>query len=157
MTATATKNDAARMLWFGVGRSAVAKRPAAGMLLMTTEGTVLLTHRASWMNDGDLWSTPGGVIETQDGETAREGALREVNEELDMGLRFADLEYLEEHVNWNLRRSYTVYVVGVEKEHAIGTLDHENQDARWMTIEEALTLPLHYQLLPLLKELQGTF
>lgn len=152
---TTEKFEPARMLWFGVGRTAVAKLPAAGLLLVTPDNRVLLTHRSPWMNDGNLWSNPGGVSEP--GESMMAAAVRETEEELHLGLTLADLNLRTHMTTWNLRRSYTVYVCDVEDELEIGEIDEsENQDAAWVDLDYALEkLPLHHQLLPLLRALKA--
>lgn len=52
---------------------------AAGLFLLSAEGTVLMQHRALWTNRGGTWALPGGAIEV--GETPEAAALRETHEE----------------------------------------------------------------------------
>lgn len=58
-----------------VRSDAVSLVPAAGVMIVTDAGKVLLLNRV----DGTGWAFPGGRIE--DGETAEEAAIRECEEE----------------------------------------------------------------------------
>lgn len=61
------------------GTSMWGKYGAAGLLLITHSGSVLLQHRAPWTNQGGTWALPGGARDSH--ETAAEAALRETHEE----------------------------------------------------------------------------
>ena len=79
---------------------------AAGLLVHRggAEGCeLLLQHRAWWSHHGGTWGTPGGALHA--GEAARDGALREVREEL--GLRGSDLVLGEPSVDDHGGWSYT--------------------------------------------------
>ncbi len=52
---------------------------AAGLLALDPERGVLLQHRVSWSHFGNNWALPGGA--RHEGESARDGALRESGEE----------------------------------------------------------------------------
>lgn len=52
---------------------------AAGLMLITTAGEVLMQHRAKWTNRGGTWALPGGAIDF--GESCADAALRETWEE----------------------------------------------------------------------------
>ena len=52
---------------------------AAGLMLLTSAGEVLMQHRAKWTNRGGTWALPGGAIDT--GESCADAALRETWEE----------------------------------------------------------------------------
>lgn len=139
------------MIWFGVGRKAVPKRPAAGLLLISREtGRVLLNKRADWMAAGGSWSTPGGVADREDQGDLRITAHREFGEEMGVWLDFNDTEYVTQYTSYDLRRSYTVYVSTVDWEFDCFVDEHETVDYGWFTVEEALQLPLHYKLRPIL-------
>jgi 8-oxo-dGTP pyrophosphatase MutT (NUDIX family) len=143
------------MLWFGVGDRAFPKRPAAGLLLIAADtGRVLLTLRAEHMNDGGKWATPGGVQDDADQGSLIITAFRETREELGLEINPGDALFLQEDTNYNLRRSYTVYVAQVDREWDFDTFDlcHETEDAAWFTFEDAFALDLHPQLRPLLEE-----
>ncbi|GHG47917.1 NUDIX hydrolase [Streptomyces griseocarneus] len=61
------------------------------VLLHRTDGRVLLLRRAGEVYASGLLAPPGGHLE--DGETLVEGALREVGEEVGVGIAPADLEF----------------------------------------------------------------
>ena len=52
---------------------------AAGVLAFDPERGVLLQHRVGWSHFGGTWGIPGGAL--HEGESARDGALREAQEE----------------------------------------------------------------------------
>lgn len=52
---------------------------AAGLMLITVHGEVLMQHRAKWTNRGGTWALPGGAIDI--GESSADAALRETWEE----------------------------------------------------------------------------
>ena len=52
----------------------------AGLLLLNTKGEVLLARRSQWVNNPYQWGIPGGTVDL--GESSREAALREGEEEL---------------------------------------------------------------------------
>jgi 8-oxo-dGTP diphosphatase len=153
METTVNRQEAARMLWFGVGSKAVAKRPASGILLVCREtGRVLLAKRAKWMADGGTWSTPGGVADP--GEDLVEAAFREFAEEMGVLLTTSDCEFVTEYQTWNLRRSYTVYVAIVDEEFPVYVDEDETVDAEWFDVDEVLEpdFPLHPGLRPTLRD-----
>lgn len=72
------------------------RRPVAGAVLLHPDGTVLLQHRDDkpWISNPGCWSLFGGGLET--GETAAEGMLRELEEEIGVRpLKFRPLVVLE--------------------------------------------------------------
>ena len=141
------------MLWFGVGHKAKAKRPAAGLLLISREtGRVLLNKRADWMAAGGYWSTPGGVADEEDSGDLRLTAHREFGEEMGVWLEFTDTEYVTEYTTYDYRRSYTVYVATVDWEFDCFIDEDETVDYGWFTVEEALEMKVHWKLRPVLKD-----
>src|SRR3954470_19813967 len=61
------------------GRRFWGRAGAAGLLVVSPAGSVLLQHRVGWSHFGDTWGLPGGAREP--GESAEDGALREAREE----------------------------------------------------------------------------
>lgn len=147
------RKEAARMIWFGVGRKAVAKRPAGGLLLISREtGRVLLNRRAHWMAAGGQWSTPGGVADETDVDIW-ETAYREFGEEMGVYLEPGeDVEFVTEYKTYDHRRSYTVIVGTVDYEFDCYVDEKETIDYGWFTIEEALELDIHWKLRPVLRD-----
>lgn len=52
---------------------------AAGLLVRSPDGRVLMQHRAPWVDHGDTWGIPSGAL--HEAETPVCGALREATEE----------------------------------------------------------------------------
>lgn len=79
---------------------------AAGLALRSDrpEPSLVLQHRADWSHHGDTWGIPGGARD--EGESAIEAALREVEEEttLDRTQVRVEWQWRDDHGGW----SYTV-------------------------------------------------
>lgn len=148
-------SEPARMLWFGVGRKARPKRPAAGLLLISREtGRVLLNKRADWMAEGGTWSTPGGVADEEDGGELMITAVREFGEEMGVLIELddPDIEYITDYTSYDHRRSYTVYVLSVDYEFDCWVDEKETVDYAWMDVEEAIAENVHWKLRPVLRD-----
>jgi 8-oxo-dGTP pyrophosphatase MutT (NUDIX family) len=132
---------------------------AAGLLLHRNgaEGReLLLQHRAAWSHHGGTWGTPGGAL--HHGESADEGALREVREELGLlpdavvlGARSVD-----DHGGW----SYTTVLARPVRSIEPGDLrlDGESDGVAWLPLADLPEVELHPglagslpRLLPLLE------
>lgn len=112
---------------------------AAGLLAVDPDRGVLLQHRVSWSHFGDTWGLPGGA--RHEGESARDGALREAAEEAgvpDASIRPRLLSVLDLGY-W----SYTTLVgdVAVPFEPAIS--DPESRELSWVPAGDVARHPLH--------------
>jgi 8-oxo-dGTP pyrophosphatase MutT (NUDIX family) len=132
---------------------------AAGLLLHRNgeEGPeLLLQHRAAWSHHGGTWGTPGGAL--HHGESADEGALREVGEEL--GLLPHDVvlgaRSVDDHGGW----SYTTVLARPVRSIEPGDLrlDGESEGVAWLPLAGLPGVELHPglagslpRLLPLLE------
>jgi 8-oxo-dGTP pyrophosphatase MutT (NUDIX family) len=102
---------------------------------------VLLQHRALWSHHGGTWGTPGGAL--HHGETADDGALREVREEL--GLTADDVvlgaRSVDDHGGW----SYTTVLARPARpiEAADLTLDGESTGVAWLPLAGLDEVDLH--------------
>lgn len=112
---------------------------AAGLLLVSADGSVLLQHRAGWSHQGGTWGIPGGARASD--ELVHVAALREAAEEAAVPSEAVALSHswVEDHRIW----SYTT-VVG----HAIAPIDAypsdaESHEIRWVALDEVTDLPLH--------------
>jgi 8-oxo-dGTP diphosphatase len=63
--------------------------PVAALALADQAGRLLLQQRLPGKRHGGLWEFPGGKVES--GESPRSALIREIAEELDIGLAPADL------------------------------------------------------------------
>jgi 8-oxo-dGTP pyrophosphatase MutT (NUDIX family) len=113
---------------------------AAGLLLAHPDAGVLLQLRAEWSHLGGTWGIPGGARHDEH-ETAREGALREAEEEA--GVRPEFVSVLAESVLDLGYWSYTTVLARAETlfEPVIG--DAESVSLRWVPFADVAALPLH--------------
>jgi 8-oxo-dGTP pyrophosphatase MutT (NUDIX family) len=120
-------------------------RAGAAGILLHRDGAhgpeVLLQHRAWWSHHGGTWGTPGGALHL--GETADDGALREVREEL--GLTADDVllgaRSVDDHGGW----SYTTVLARPARpiETADLRLDGESDGVAWIALADLVSVPLH--------------
>lgn len=123
-------------------------RDTAGGVVMRPDGKIVLV----WQN-GNSWSLPKGGIDED--ESTLEAARREIEEET--GLGAADLQYIKELgslVRYSIDKSgvgedtsrppstRTFYLFTTEKTE-LHPQDAEVTEARFVTIDEALTLLTH--------------
>ncbi len=117
---------------------------AAGLLLFRdgADGPeVLLQHRAVWSHHGGTWGTPGGALHY--GESAADGALREVREEL--GLVADDVvlgaRSVDDHGGW----SYTTVLARPARSIEVTDLrlDGESDGVAWLPLAGLDEVELH--------------
>jgi len=112
---------------------------AAGLLVAHTEAGILLQHRAEWSHFGGTWGLPGGA--RHEGESARQGAIREASEEAGVPAELVRARYLSLlDLGW---WSYSTVVASAEQafEPVIG--DAESIEVRWVPVGDVDGLPLH--------------
>ncbi|MFD2092749.1 NUDIX domain-containing protein [Blastococcus deserti] len=132
-------------------------RAGAAGLLLHRDGVhgpeLLLQHRAEWSHHGGTWGTPGGAL--HHGETADDGALREVREEL--GLTAADVvlgaRSVDDHGGW----SYTTVLARPARpiEAADLRLDGESTGVAWLPLADLDAVELHPGLAASLSRLRA--
>lgn len=112
---------------------------AAGLLALDAQRGVLLQHRVSWSHFGDTWALPGGA--RHEGESARDGALRESNEEAGVPVDavHARFESVLDLGIW----SYTTLVADVAVPFEPVISDPESVALAWVPVDEVESLPLH--------------
>lgn len=112
---------------------------AAGLLAHDPARGVLLQHRVEWSHHGDTWGLPGGA--RHQGESARDGALREAHEEAGVPERAvrAWAQSLLDLDVW----TYTTLIGEVVHpfEPVIG--DRESRELAWVPLDRVTALPLH--------------
>jgi 8-oxo-dGTP diphosphatase len=121
------------------GRRFWGRAGAAGLLVVSPTGSVLLQHRVSWSHFGGTWGLPGGARSR--GESAVDGALREAREETALettGLRPRFTSVLDLGV-W----SYTTVAVEARAELPVAVSDAESEALAWVAADEVDARPLH--------------
>jgi len=112
---------------------------AAGLLLIDDDRRVLMQHRVEWSHFGGTWALPGGA--RHEGETAREGALREAGEEAGVpgdavvvrAMHIFDLGF------W----SYATVIADLQRAFEPVMSDPESKNLVWVPVDEVAALPLH--------------
>jgi 8-oxo-dGTP diphosphatase len=112
---------------------------AAGLLVVSPTGSVLLQHRVAWSHFGDTWGVPGGARNL--GESAIDGALREAREEtgIDTAALRPRFEVLLDLVRW----SYATIAVDAPAELAVEVADVESTALAWVPADDVQHKPLH--------------
>lgn len=127
---------------------------AAGLLAYDPARGVLLQHRVAWSHFGGTWGLPGGALHA--GESAREGAIREAQEEAGVphGAVRARFESVLDLEIW----SYTTVVADVVVPFEPVISDPESLALEWVPVDEVAARPLHpgfADAWPALRELLG--
>lgn len=112
---------------------------AAGLLAFDPARGVLLQHRVAWSHHGDTWALPGGARHA--GESAREGAIREAQEEAGVpdGAVRARFESVLDLGIW----SYATVVADVVVPFDPVISDPESLALEWVPVDEVDARPLH--------------
>lgn len=112
---------------------------AAGLLALDPECGVLLQHRVSWSHFGGTWGLPGGA--RHQGESARDGALREAREEAGIpeGTLRPRFESVLDLGIW----SYTTLVADVVRSFEPVISDPESVALEWVPVDEVDARELH--------------
>ncbi len=121
------------------GRRHWGRNGAAGLLLVTAQGEVLVQHRAERSHEGGTWALPGGARTSS--EAAHEAALREAAEEAGIvadDVRLAH-SWIEDHGTW----SYTTVVGHVSEPLDARPVSWESAELRWVPQNDVADLELH--------------
>ena len=117
--------------------------PTVGALIFNPRGQLFLMRSHKWRGQ---WVVPGGHIEL--GERMEDALRREVKEETNLDIHDLEFVCFQEFIYdarfW--RPSHFIFFDFACRTDATDvTLNEEAQDYRWVTPEEALTLPVeHY-------------
>lgn len=106
------------------------------------ENKILFLKRPPGGRNGDTWSMPGGKLEKE--ESAIKAVIREIYEEVGFLINEKDLMQIGTFYIKIPELDYVFYTfrkVFLEKPEVVLNLE-EHIEARWVTIEEALQLPL---------------
>ena len=117
-------------------------KPAAAVALFDGDGRILLLRR----KDNDKWTMPGGTMDF--GESLGQCAVREVREETGFDIEisgligtYTDPNVLIAYSDGEVRQEFTLVYAGKIKGGEL-RIDHESKEAIWVSIADALNLPL---------------
>ncbi|MCD2169463.1 NUDIX hydrolase [Microbacterium sp. JC 701] len=112
---------------------------AAGLMALDPVRGVLLQHRVSWSHFGDTWALPGGA--RHEGESARDGALRESGEEAGVPADAVSPRF-ESVLDLGIW-SYSTLVADVTTPFEPVISDPESVALEWVPVDQVDDLPLH--------------
>ncbi|MFO7793793.1 MAG: NUDIX hydrolase [Candidatus Nanohaloarchaea archaeon] len=99
------------------------------------DGEFLLLKRSQENSSSGEWTFPGGKIE--EGESAKEAALRELKEET--GLKGEIIDLGDSHIGEGELGLWNIYPFHIEVDNKELELDYEHSDFKWLTLEELKT------------------
>ncbi len=109
---------------------------------LTVDESVLFMKRQPYKSDGSLWGIPGGRFEK--GETAHQAVVREIKEETGIDLPNETLKYFGKvYIRLpDVDFIYHMFAHELRETPEIQMDPVEHTEYRWITLEEALKLPL---------------
>jgi len=124
--------------------------PTVGALIVNPRGQVFLMRSHKWR---DHWVLPGGHIEL--GERMEDALRREVKEETSLDIRDIDFicfqEFIYDERFWQ-RRHFIFFDYACKTDSAAVTLNDEAQEYVWVTLDEALKMPVEHYTAVALRE-----
>ena len=114
--------------------------------IITNKDKILLVKLAAMYAFANHWSFPGGVVD--DGQTLAESAAREVLEET--GLTVEIGEQVDSFIS--SENDITIFMATYLRGEII-VQESEIAEAGWFTLEQALQLPLAYNVKDILQKL----
>jgi nucleoside triphosphatase len=118
----------------------VFPEPTVGGLIFNPKGEILILKSHKW---NGVYSIPGGHIEL--GERMEDALVREVKEET--GLDVYDLqfllhqEFIYDDIFWQ-KKHFIFFDFACKTDSTDVVLDHEAEEFMWVSVEEALKMPL---------------
>lgn len=109
--------------------------------IVNKAGKILMTQRKLDKVKGGMWEPTTGLVTS--GETSKEGALRELNEEIGIQLKNKDIDLIKEIVEEGSELNFFRDIYLVNKEISISDIkfnDGEVIDAKYVSFEEFNTM-----------------
>ncbi len=130
--------------------------------LFDEQGRVLLLHRAQPPNQG-LYSPIGGKLHMDEGESPAECALREIREEVELELDFADIHLtgLVSERGFGGETHWLMFLYEVVRPVTVKRMEFREGTLEWHDFDEVENLPIpetdRQVILPLLRKYHGRF
>jgi 8-oxo-dGTP diphosphatase len=111
--------------------------------LVEHNGKILLLHRHNNKSQGGKWGVPAGKVDLKD-NNKKAAMLRELKEETGLSLKEKDLIFCKTFfvVYPDKKYLYHYHKVSLKEKLDIVIENKEHQAFAWVTIEEALNMPL---------------
>lgn len=106
----------------------------AKLVLIDQDDNYLMLYRSNHPTFGDDPDIPGGIIEA--GETARQGVVREVQEEI--GLTITDVDEVYSGMDFSLHGTHKTLFTARLETRPVVTLSWEHKSYEWLTREAFL-------------------
>ena len=112
--------------------------------LIERNGKILLLHRHDNKSEGGKWGVPAGKIDARDNNKKENALLREIKEETGLVFKKEDLVF---HKTFFVEYPDKKYFYHYHKTNLKDNVDifienNEHQAFKWVSIEEALKMPL---------------
>ncbi|VWX58513.1 8-oxo-dGTP diphosphatase MutT [Sphingorhabdus sp. 109] len=121
--------------------------------LVDQNGRILVQKRPEGKPMAGLWEFPGGKVEQ--GETPETALVRELNEELDIDVKEADLESVA-FASEALGDRHLVLLLYISQKWSGNVRNAESQDVQWLEIDAIKQLPMPPADGPLVQKLSNS-
>jgi 8-oxo-dGTP pyrophosphatase MutT (NUDIX family) len=111
--------------------------------LIECDGKILLLHRHDHKPQGGEWGIPAGKMDKEDG-SAIKAMIREIKEETGLTIQEEDLNFYKTFfVSYPEKNFiYHYHSVNLKERPKIILSEKEHKDFSWVTLNEALEMPL---------------
>jgi len=124
--------------------------PTVGAMILDREGKVFLMQSHKWRGK---WVLPGGHIEL--GERMEDALRREVKEETNLDIRDIEFicfqEFIYDDRFWRPRH-FIFFDYACQTDSTDVKLSDEAEEFTWVTLEEALRMPVEYYTAVVIRE-----